>query len=203
MPTIDMTGQRFGRLLVVGFAGRASYRTAKWLCRCDCGVEKVFFRPALMSGTTNSCGCLQRETARKQLTTHGFSKHRTYNTWCMMIRRCDDPRSPSYVRYGMRGVRVCERWRNFENFLADMGDPPPGMTLDRIDNSGDYSPDNCRWASGADQASNRRNTVNLTWRGETKHLEAWARQTGVDSRLISQRLKRGWSVERALTTSTG
>jgi hypothetical protein len=119
----------------------------------------------------------------------------------MMRTRCTNPNVPNYKDYGGRGIAVCERWRSFEAFLADMG-PRPGLgySIERINNDGDYEPGNCRWADRAQQSNNRRNNRLLTWNGETKTLAEWSRTTGLDYAALLARLNRGWSVERALST---
>lgn len=120
--------------------------------------------------------------------------------WGQMISRCYDPEHPKYPSYGGRGIRVCDRWICRRLFLEDMGNSPSGKTLNRIDNDGDYSPDNCEWATYSEQAQNRRDNNNITYNGETKCLTEWERTTGIYRKTIAKRLENGWTVEQALTT---
>ena len=196
----DLTGQRFTRLIALEIVGRTKHRTTRWKCRCDCGVESVVQSRDLTHGHTRSCGCLQREITSARSITHGLSKSSTYNSWLKMRTRCNNKTVINYAAYGGRGIRVCVRWdTSFENFLADMGERPPNKTLDRIDNDGDYTPSNCRWATRSEQARNRRSTRMLTYDGRTQCLEAWADQLGINSVAIHTRLKRGWPLADALT----
>lgn len=133
---------------------------------------------------------------------HGYSAaHPTYRVWTDMKRRCVNPKHKAYPRYGARGISVCERWLNdFAAFVADMGEKPEGMTLDRIDNAGPYSPENCRWATWREQNNNRRSTRKLEWDGRTQSLRQWSRELGINHVTLRRRLEHGWTVERALTT---
>lgn len=153
---IDLTGQRFGRWTVLSRAEDYRRGIPQWSCRCDCGKAGVVRANILKAGESKSCGCLNREMKRNY--SHGLSQTRTYEAWKHMIQRCTNPHAKHFSYYGGRGITVCERWlSSFENFLADMGERPPGLTLDRYpDNDGNYEPDNCRWATWTQQAANRR-----------------------------------------------
>ena len=164
MRLINITGHRYGRLTVLRMNGRKDGRPL-WLCRCECGNEITVLANSLRQGNTNSCGCLQQER-RSQIgktnRTHGESNSengqpsREYRAWNSLKERCHNPKNKDFAEYGGRGITVCERWNSYENFLADMGRCPPGKSIDRIDNSGNYEPGNCRWSTSSEQNKNRR-----------------------------------------------
>jgi hypothetical protein len=154
----DLSGDRYGRWTVLSFSHRAPRKY--WSCRCECGTEKTVSESSLRSGSSKSCGCLKNEMTRERLvkrnTTHGLSKTPAFRIWDGMKQRCLNPNSQFYSYYGGRGITVCEDWLSFENFYADMGDPPTGLSLDRVDNDGPYAPWNCRWTDDFAQVKNRR-----------------------------------------------
>jgi hypothetical protein len=199
---IDLTGQKFGRLTVLRLASeRAPGGKAQWVCLCECGNEKTTPGLFLRKGYARSCGCLQREHQQTRSITHGLSRTSEYRIWGLMIDRCTNPNSPTYQHYGARGIQVCERWRKFENFLADMGNrPSPQHSIERKNNAGNYEPQNCKWATKREQTRNRRTSRMLTFEGQTRTVAEWADITGIQSRTIRARLdEQRWSVERALT----
>jgi hypothetical protein len=153
MLKIDLSGRRFGRLIVIKDAGRTKIGAVVWLCRCDCGAETNVPSWDLKSSNTASCGC--GVGVKHGHTSNGF-RSPTYYSWLNMIQRCTNSANTYFHNYGGRGITVCERWRNFENFLSDMGERPPHHTIDRIDNERSYQPDNCKWSTRKEQAKNKR-----------------------------------------------
>jgi hypothetical protein len=157
---IELTGRVFGRLTVIGLAGRSPGRQALWLCSCGCGSETVVLGQNLRRGHTRSCGCGIGGVQK-----HGHARGhvrlptREYRSWQSMKDRCLNPNAPKFRHWGGRGITVCDRWLSFEAFLSDMGPRPLNTSLDRVDNDGNYEPGNCRWASAAQQNANRRRRV--------------------------------------------
>ena len=191
----NLSGRRFGRLLVLEFVQRNSHRQAVWLCRCDCGNTKEIPAQPLKRGESTSCGCLHRENH----TTHGKSKTRLYRVWREMHGRCYNPKNNRYALYGARGIKVCDEWHDLATFCADVGEPPtPQHQIERDDNDGDYEPSNVRWATPKEQARNRRTTLRITYRGEEKSLAEWVELLGLNYHQVHRRITEyGWSVEQA------
>lgn len=194
----DLTGERFGRLVVLwrgeNIVEPSGATRSAWFCVCDCGETKTVSQHSLSRGLTRSCGCMMREKTPK----HGMSRRPVYRQWAAMLQRCNNPRHTHFSHYGGRGIQVCERWHDFMSFFEDMGEPEPGMTLDRIDVNGNYEPGNVKWSSRREQANNRRNNTTLTYAGKTLTIAEWGRVTGLGKSAIKNRLSRGWPVDRIL-----
>lgn len=187
-------GQKFGRLTVVEpIPGR------RYLCRCDCGRERIAHTSNLTSGTVVSCGCWRRV---RMATLNAKSKTTEYRTWRSMLQRCNNPRRPEYPRYGGRGIKVCERWHIFDNFLSDMGPKPSAdLSIERINNDKGYEPGNCCWATAYTQTRNRDSGNRfITFNGKTLMVTEWARSIGLSPAGMYNRLRRGWLLTDALTT---
>lgn len=169
----NLIGQRFSRLVVTGEGGLCARQNVRWMCLCDCGSTTVAYAYDLRAGKVKSCGCLSREgTATKHgYARHGNKRNRVYSVWASMIQRCTNPSDRNYQHYGGRGITVCKRWLKFENFLADMGEPPAGMTLERLKDEKGYSASNCKWVSAETQARNKRSNVWVKLRGESMLLK--------------------------------
>lgn len=197
----EMIGLRFGRLVVVSEAARRG-KAIYWRCACDCGAVTEVYGGTLRNGRSQSCGCLNAELAKSRRTTHGKSRSTEHSIWCGMRQRCNDDQHPSYPAYGGRGIQVCARWNaSFENFLADMGERPAGMQIDRINNDGNYEPGNCEWATPKEQANNRRSCLNFTLHGRTQTLMQWCEEYGIGYHVAIKRIKQlGWPFEKAITT---
>lgn len=194
---LDLTGQKFGLLIVIEQAGKDEWGKITWRCRCQCGNERIAPGNALKRGRVRSCGC------KREL--HGMTGSRLYDEWRDMKSRCANPRDKRFKDYGGRGITVCAEWANsFEAFRdwALANGYRDDLTLDREDNDGNYCPENCRWATKKEQQNNRRCNHMLTYRGKTQTMAQWADETGISYRALQKRLKYGWSTERALTTPT-
>lgn len=198
MQRLDLKGHRYGRLTVLAM-DLPGVRGPTWRCVCDCGGEARVTTAELRAGNTSSCGCLKKEANRGRLVTHDKSQSAAYLAWTNMKIRVSRTSGPSWRTYGARGIAVCERWQTFENFYADMGDPPEGLQLDRIDNDKGYEPGNCRWTTALEQGRNRRNVTAITFNGRTLNVSAWADVVGLSRNALRVRLANGWPVERALT----
>jgi hypothetical protein len=155
-PIVNIKNVRFGRLTALRPA-TWRHRRLLWECRCDCGKTLVVDGNNLRRGHTRSCGCFSRESLRRRMTTHGKRRTAEYSVWRDMWTRCTNPNGKFYQHYGGRGIRVCNRWKRFENFLSDMGLRPDGLTLERKNTNGNYTPSNCKWATRLEQNRNRRN----------------------------------------------
>ena len=197
MPAVDLTGKRFGHLTVIGRHGSTKSKRAKWMCRCDCGKtvsrQSQYLRNKDRK-TPRHCGC------RHGNMKHGMTNSRIYRIWIGMRRRCLDSSDKDWKNYGQRGITVCPQWGDFQTFYRDMGEPPTRRhTLDRVDNSGPYSPKNCRWATPLEQSSNKRTNIHIiTPKGEMTIAQA-AVAFGIKRSTLYARLRRyGWEVEKAL-----
>lgn len=184
----DLRGRRFGKLLVVSLSH--TKKNAWWNCLCECGNMHKVVASNLHHGT-KTCGCEQGGFR------HGLCHTRIYAKWKSMHRRCNDPKEPGWKNYGGRGIKVCRRWHNAVNFVADMGEPPPAMSIDRINNDGDYERSNCRWATRAQQNRNNRRTRIITYNGKTMCVKDWAAHIGISEATLRYRLKK-WDLKRAL-----
>lgn len=193
---LDLTNQRFGKLLVLGKSHKNKRGEILWKCLCDCGNHCTPSAAGLRKGNSTTCGC-GRIAA---ITKHGKTKTPTFKSWDSMLQRCTNPNDPSYPRYGGKGIKVCERWaHSFENFLEDMGERPSGKTLDRIDTCGLYEPKNCRWATAREQQANREITKFLTFDGETLPVTWWPEKVGISLHVIRSRIRAGWPDEKVLS----
>lgn len=201
MPITNPVGLVFGRLTVTGIIGPSNSGHILWNCRCSCGSEVVKVSNHVRTGHTFSCGCARREMVTEKNRTHGMAGSRTHHSWKAMLTRCRNHNFPGFYKHGGRGIEVCDRWLKFENFLSDMGERPEGMTLDRIDNNGDYEPGNCRWATPEEQNLNTRQNHRLSFGGESLTISEWSKRFGFKRGVLESRIRRGWSVDRALTES--
>lgn len=196
----DLTGQKFGKLTVIGRVDNKG-KNHYWDCLCECGNIKSITAGHFKFGKTSSCGCIKSEKTRLLKLTHDKRNHPLYSVWLGMRARCHNPKNIKFHDYGGRGIAVCRQWDNFQNFYDDMFPTwQPKLTLDRINNNGNYEPDNCKWSTQKEQARNRRSTHLIEFKGKTQCLTDWAVEYNIPRFVLSDRLnKYKWSIERALT----
>lgn len=203
-PNDVRVGGKVGRLLLLKDIRmpHGNKTDAGYLCRCECGNETMVLRSNLLCGSVVSCGCFHKEVASMANRKHRKSGDRVYRIWAEMKSRCLNNNNIGYERYGGRGIKVCDRWKDsFESFLVDMGEPPGNdYTIDRIDNNGDYEPSNCRWATPMQQSRNRRSCIMVEYGGEKICVAELAERLGISSQLLRRRIKRGWDLESAINT---
>ena len=194
-------GDRFGQLVVLR-EGQQKKGMRKFVCRCDCGKIKSVYLNNLRRGLTLSCGCLQRERTSKANTTHGMERTLIYQKYCSMKSRCSNKNTTGFHCYGGRGISVCDEWLNFEPFYkwAQENGHRDDLSLERVDVNGNYCPENCTWIPWGDQAKNTRTNRRITFGNKTMILADWGRELGINCITISSRIKRGWNIEKALTT---
>lgn len=207
MRFINLIGKKFGRLSVMKRTENSKDNKPTWLCKCDCGNEKRKVRSSsLVRGLVKSCGCLRSEKNKLNPIKHNLSKSYVYRVWASMIQRCKDINSTHYACYGGRGIIVCDRWDkskggSFKNFYQDVGDPPTEKhTLDRINNNGNYTTNNWRWATRKEQSRNRRDNRLYTFNKKTQCSKDWAREYRIKYNTLLYRLNKGMSIQEALTT---
>lgn len=201
----DLTGQRFGKLVVIkraeDYVSPKGYVSTNWLCRCDCGKETVVRRCNLISGGSRSCGC-ERVIHPNRLT-HGGTGTRLHSIWSGMRTRCNNPNDANYLLYGARGITICDEWNDFTVFRdwAYSHGYDDELTIDRIDCNGNYEPDNCRWVDIVTQANNTRSNHMIEYEGESHTMAEWSRIMNIPYHRLKDRINKcGWDVERALTT---
>lgn len=188
-------GERFGRWTLLSRAEDGPHSFKRWLCRCDCGTERVVYQNILRSGGSRCCGC-------RGNVTHGMSQAEEYGIWQSIKTRCLNPNDHGFHYYGGRGITICDEWRDsFQAFFDHVGPrPSPLHSIDRKDNNGNYEPGNVWWATFTEQNRNNRNTRLITFRGETRCIAEWGKIFGGERTLVYRRLSRGWSIEKAMTT---
>lgn len=193
-PLNNLQGFHFGSLTVLQL-GKSHGNGAVWLCQCKCGNQKEVRASDMVQGKVKSCGCEHTKRIAKASTKHGMKNTRTYSIWQAMRSRCNRINQD----YSCRGITYDERWDSFENFYLDMGEVPEGMSIDRIDVNGNYTKENCRWATREQQANNTRANVFIEWNGKRQTRSQWERELNMKPTTLRSRLKAGWSLDRAMT----
>ena len=196
----NLINKKFGRLTVIKYIGKNKYGHNRWLCKCQCDKLHKVYTGNLTNGHTQSCGCLNKENKLK----HGHSKKgkisRAYIAWQNMKARCGDKNITHIKYYSKRNIKICKRWLKFENFYKDVGNPPKGKSLDRINNNKGYYPNNWRWATKKEQSRNQKNNITLKYNGKIERLINLAEKHGIKLTTLQYRLNNGYSIEKALTT---
>ena len=201
---IDITGQRFERLVVEGPSHQQEGGTWHWKCICDCGNTLTVNGTCLRNGNTKSCGCLMKELMSKRFRKNGVSRTRIGNIHHGIMRRCYNPKDKDYPHYGGRGIEVCIDWHDIVTFYKWAEEHyTAGLTIERINNDGNYCPENCKWIPREEQAKNRSNNHPITFNGETKLVKDWADLLEMKPYIIYNRLRKNWTIEEALTTPVG
>lgn len=192
---LDISGSKYGKLTVIKRSHQNKEKRWAWLCVCECGNKTTAYKNQLDNGHKISCGCYHPRPTLK----HGKRSHNLYSTWVDMVSRCKNPKNTEYKNYGGRGVTVCDRWLDINNFIEDVGSRPSKKhSIDRVDNSGPYAPWNFRWATKKEQGRNTRKTIFLTYEGERMALADWADKVGEQRRTLYMRYRRGWSDEEII-----
>lgn len=196
---LNLQNQKFGRITVLKYIDK-SY----WLCICNCGKTFKTKGTLIKNNHTRSCGCLQKEIAKKscikRCTTHNKTYSKIYNTWKGMLQRCYNKKDPAYKNYGGRGIKVCKKWHKFKNFLNDMGSRPNNKCLERKHNNKNYDKNNCIWVSMKKQCRNKRNNHIIIYKNKKLTITEWAEKSKINKSVILKRLKNGWSIKKTLTT---
>lgn len=199
----DLTGQKFGKLTVIKRVENSKWNETRWLCKCECGNETIVNYGKLAYKHTTSCGCYAKELFINNVSKHNLRKTRLYNIWANMKQRCFNKNNKFYNRYGGRGITICNEWENdFKNFYdwSIKNGYKDNLTIDRINNDGNYEPANCRWVDNKTQSNNRNNNVILEYNNEKHNIKEWCEIMNITKSALNHRLKRGWDLEKALTT---
>lgn len=206
---LELTGKKFGRLTILKRFWVKDKQSMYCQCECDCGKIIKIRSNDVVYGKTKSCGCFRSEYVTKKNFKHGHTYLKNgktfqsgiYQVWAGMIQRCTNKKSHAYKYYGARGITVCKRWTKFKCFLEDMGERPDGMTIERKNNNGDYEPGNCCWATDAEQNRNQRKNIIIEFDGKNMCLSELSRTVGINMYTLWDRVRRkGWTIERAITT---
>jgi len=204
----NLVGNKYGRLTIISCHYEVSKNSHKNIhmsvCVCECGKTITTRTTRLISGITKSCRCLSTELTVARNKTHGDADSVEYGIWCGIKNRCTNKNVKSYKDYGERGITICDRWLVYENFLADMGRRPKGCSIDRINNEGNYEPDNCKWSTRSEQQNNKRTNHIIEYNGERLNIKQWCTKLNLQYSTILRRCTLpGWTAEQILTTPSG